>query len=51
MEIAFKVQWTETAVLNLKNIYDYYYLKTNKVVAQRLIQKIINTSRILESNP
>lgn len=51
MEVIFKVLWTETALLHLKIVYDYYSLKANRSIAQKLIQKIIKASIILENNP
>ena len=51
MEVIFNVQWTETSVLNLKDIYDYYSTKTTRIIAQKLIQKIISSTAILATHP
>ena len=51
MEIIFKVFWTETAINHLKNIFDYHLYRANEKVSQALIQKLINSTLILEKNP
>jgi plasmid stabilization system protein ParE len=51
MEIAFKILWTDSAINQLKDIYDYHLVKASTSVAQKLIQKIIEATIILENNP
>lgn len=51
MEVKFRILWTKAALINLKNIYDYYLVKANQNTAQKLIQKITDASIILENNP
>jgi plasmid stabilization system protein ParE len=51
MEIVFKVLWTDFAIDQFKDIFDYHLIKANPVIAQRLIQKIIDATIILEKNP
>jgi plasmid stabilization system protein ParE len=51
MEIVFKVFWTDFAIYQLKDIFDYHLIKANPDIAQRLIQKIIDATIILENNP
>lgn len=51
MEITFKVFWTETAINHLKDIFNYHLYKSNKKVSQTLIQKLIDSTLILERNP
>jgi len=51
MEIAFKILWTDSAINQLKDIYDYHLVKASISIAQKLIQKIIEATIILEYNP
>ena len=51
MEIVFKILWTDFAINQLKDIFDYHLIKASPNIAQRLIQKIIDATIILENNP
>ena len=51
MEIAFKILWTDFAINQLKDIFDYHLVKASSNIAQRLVQKIIDATIILEDNP
>ena len=51
MEIAFKILWIDFAINQLKDIFDYHLVKASPIVAQRLVQKIIDATIILENNP
>ncbi len=51
MEIAFKILWSDFAINQLKDIFDYHLIKASPIVAQRLVQKIIDATIILENNP
>jgi addiction module RelE/StbE family toxin len=51
MEIAFKILWTDFAINQLKDIFDYHLVKASPNIAQKLIQKIIDATIILEKNP
>ncbi len=51
MEIVFKIFWTDLAINQLKDIFDYHLIKASPTVAQRLVQKIIDATLILENNP
>ena len=51
MEIAFRILWTDFAINQLKDIFDYHLVKTSTSVAQKLVQKIIDATIILENNP
>jgi len=51
MEITFKVLWTDFAINQLKDIFDYHLIKASPNIAQKLIQKIIDSTIILEGNP
>lgn len=51
MEISFRILWSDYAINQLKDIFEYHLIKANRNIAQRLIQKIINTTIILENNP
>ena len=51
MEIVFRILWTDFAINQLKDIFDYHMIKASPNIAQRLIQKIIDATIILENNP
>jgi len=51
MEIAFKILWSDFAINQLKDIFDYHLVKASSNVAQRLVRKIIDATIILEKNP
>ena len=51
MEINYKILWTDSAINHLKDIYDYHLVKATPSVAQKLINKIIDATIILENNP
>jgi len=51
MEIVFEILWTDFAINQLKDIFDYHLIKASPNVAQRLVQKIIDATIILENNP
>jgi plasmid stabilization system protein ParE len=51
MEIVFKILWTDFAINQLKDIFDYHLLKASSTIAQRLVHKIIDATIILENNP
>ena len=46
-----KVYWTETAIEQLENIFDYYKYKASVKVAKNLIIKIIDCTIQLKSHP
>jgi plasmid stabilization system protein ParE len=51
MEITFKILWTDSAINQLKDIFDYHLVKASPSIAQKLTQKIIDATIILENNP
>ena len=51
MEIVFRILWTDFAINQLKDIFDYHLIKASPNIAQRLVQKIIDATIILENNP
>ena len=51
MEIVFRILWTDFAIDQLKDIFDYHLIKASPNIAQRLIQKIIGATIILENYP
>jgi plasmid stabilization system protein ParE len=51
MEIVFKIFWTDFAINQLKDIFDYHLIKASPNIAQRLVQKILDATIILENNP
>src|SRR4030042_6523502 len=50
MEIVFKILWTDFAINQLKDIFDYHLIKASLNIAQKLVQKIIDATIILENN-
>ena len=46
-----KVYWTESAIDQLENIFDYYKFKANIKVARNLVTKIIDRTIQLEKLP
>jgi toxin ParE1/3/4 len=51
MEIVFKILWTDFAINQLNDIFDYHLIKASSNIAQKLAQKIIDATIILENNP
>jgi toxin ParE1/3/4 len=51
MEINFRILWSDFAINQLKDIFEYYLTKVSRNISQRLIQKIIDATIILENNP
>jgi len=51
MEIIFRILWSDFAIIQLKDIFDYHFIKASSNIAQRLVQKIIDATIILEKNP
>jgi plasmid stabilization system protein ParE len=51
MEIVYRILWTDFAINQLKDIYDYHLVKASQKIAQRLVQKIIDSTILLENNP
>ena len=51
MEITFKILWTDFAINQLKDIFDYLLVKASPGIAQKQVQKIIDATIILENNP
>ena len=49
MEI--KVLWSDTALLQLQDIFDYYKLNASPAIARRLVKFLIESTILLESNP
>ncbi|MFO7701717.1 MAG: type II toxin-antitoxin system RelE/ParE family toxin [Psychroflexus maritimus] len=46
-----KIVWTDFAIRNLKDIFDFYCTKANKKVAHKIRKQILNTSKQLKNNP
>jgi plasmid stabilization system protein ParE len=46
-----KVFWTETALNQLRDIFDYYKVKDSHKVARNIVRKIVNRTIQLERNP
>jgi addiction module RelE/StbE family toxin len=46
-----KIIWTDFAIKNLKDIFDYYSNKVNKKVAHKIRRQILKSSKQLNNNP
>lgn len=46
-----KVIWSDFALLQLKQIHNYYQTKSSDKIAKRLAKSIINRTILLEDNP
>lgn len=46
-----KVIWTDSAILQLEDIFDYYKLKASLKVARNLVLSIVETANLLKTNP
>jgi plasmid stabilization system protein ParE len=46
-----KVIWTDSAILQLEDIFDYYKLKVSLKAARRLALSIVETANLLKTNP
>ena len=51
MEISFRILWSDFAINQLKDIFDYHLFNASSVPAKKLIQKIIDATILLEKNP
>lgn len=46
-----KVIWTDSAILQLEDIFDYYKLKSSLKVARNMALSIVKTADLLKTNP
>lgn len=46
-----KLVWTDFAIRNLKDIFDYYSTKASKQVAHKIRRQILKSSKQLINNP
>jgi plasmid stabilization system protein ParE len=46
-----KVLWSDTSLVQLQDIFDYYSFKANPSAARKIIKGIVKKSILLESNP
>ena len=46
-----KIVWTDFAISNLKNIFDYYSIEVNKKLAHKIRKQILKSSKQLIRNP
>jgi len=49
MEI--KVFWTETALYNLEDIFEYYKYKASVRVARKLVKRLVKSTLKLQESP
>jgi len=46
-----KVLWSDTSLVQLQELLDYYNFKASTTVAKKIIKGIVKKSLLLESNP
>lgn len=46
-----KIEWSELAEIQLKDIYDYYTLNASPRISRRIINRIIERVDVLITNP
>lgn len=46
-----RVLWTDSALSQLEDIYDYYKVKASSGIAKKLVKALIAQTIVLESNP
>lgn len=46
-----KIIWTDFAIENLKNIFDYYAINANRKVAHKIRKQILESTKQLTQNP
>ncbi|WP_188459657.1 type II toxin-antitoxin system RelE/ParE family toxin [Psychroflexus planctonicus] len=46
-----KIVWTDFAIRNLKDIFDFYCAQANKKVAHKIRRQILSSSKQLINNP
>lgn len=46
-----RILWTDTALSQLEDIYDYYKIKASPRIAKKLVKTLIEETIVLESNP
>ncbi|MFN3555737.1 MAG: type II toxin-antitoxin system RelE/ParE family toxin [Bacteroidales bacterium] len=46
-----RVLWTDSALSQLEDIYDYYKVKASPGIAKKLVKALIAQTIVLESNP
>lgn len=46
-----KVLWTDTSLVQLQEIFDYYSFNASSSVASKIVKRIVKRSILLKSNP
>ncbi len=46
-----KIIWSDFAIENLKDIFDYYKIKASRKVAQKIRREILESTKLLIHNP
>ena len=49
--MAIRVLWTQTALNNLEDIFEYHKFKVSVTVARKLVKKIVQTTILLQNTP
>jgi plasmid stabilization system protein ParE len=46
-----KVLWSDTSLIQLQEIFDYYNLRASVTVARKIVKGIVEKTILLEANP
>ena len=46
-----RIYWTQTALTNLEDIFDYYKLNSSLIVARKPVKEIVATTLLLQNRP
>jgi toxin ParE1/3/4 len=49
--VEIKIEWSELSEHQLKDIFDYYSFEASPRIADKIINRIINSVSVLEKNP
>ena len=49
--VGIKIVWTDFAIRNLKDIFDYYSTQADKKVSHKIIRQILKSAKQLQHNP
>ena len=49
--MAIKVYWTQTALNNLEDIFEYHKFKASILIARKLVKNIVNATILLQNSP
>ncbi len=49
--MAIKVFWTQTALNNLEDIFEYHKFKASVLISRKLVKRIVHTTILLQTSP